>query len=226
MVNSFTRYLKRKLFSANPEIYPVSDVFGIDRGTPIDRFFIEKFLEENKSHIKGKVLEIAESTYSKSFGSDIESFEILHSVKDTPNATIIGDLSNPEALPANRVDCFICTQTYNFIYDFRSAVKGSWQLLKPGGVLLATVAGITQISSYDRDRWGDYWRFTTQSAQKTFDDVFGENNVIIDYYGNCYAATNFLRGLSVEEVKKETLLMKVPEYPVIITIIAKKTGNL
>ena len=46
---------------------PVSKVFGLDRGIPIDRYYIEQFLEQNKSFIKGAVLEIAESTYSKKF---------------------------------------------------------------------------------------------------------------------------------------------------------------
>ena len=46
-------------------IVPVSKVFGLDMGTPIDRIYIEDFLYQNSNHIKGVVCEIAEKTYSK-----------------------------------------------------------------------------------------------------------------------------------------------------------------
>jgi hypothetical protein len=220
--NALSKYFRRKTYFGDSETQPVSDKFGVDRGTPIDRYFIEQFLQQNSRYIKGSVLEIAESTYSKRFGSAVTSYEVLHAANDNPNATIVGDLSQPQTLPTNTVDCFICTQTFNFIYNFQDAIKGAWQLLKPGGVLIATVAGVTQISRYDMDRWGDYWRFTTASAKKAFGDVFGEQNVTIDYHGNCYTAVCFLRGLCLEEIKKENLLAKAPDYPVIITILAQK----
>ena len=220
---TFLQALRRKLNPANPEQFePVSKVFGMDRGTPVDRYYIEKFLEENKQYIKGKVLEIADSTYSRKFGSDVISFEILHATGDNPKATITGDLTKIETLPSGNVDCFICTQTFNFIYNFQDAIKGAYHLLKPGGILLATVAGITQISGYDMQRWGDYWRFTTASAQKAFEESFKPGNISVDYYGNCYVATSFLKGLCVEELKKEYLDMKAADYPVIVTIVAKK----
>lgn len=215
--------LRRKLNPAHQEqVEPVSAVFGIDRGTPIDRYYIQKFLEENKQYIKGTVLEIAESTYSRKYGTGITSFEVLHASSDNPQATITGDLTKPETLPTGSIDCFICTQTFNFIYNFQDAIKGAYHLLKPGGVLLATVAGITQISGYDMQRWGDYWRFTTASAKKAFEDSFTPGDITIDFYGNCYAATNFLKGLCAEELKKEYLDKKAADYPVIITIVAKK----
>jgi SAM-dependent methyltransferase len=167
-------------------------------------------------------LEIAESTYSKRYGSDIASFEVLHVTADNPRATIIGDLVDIRTLPHNHIDCFICTQTFNFIYNFHDAIKGAFHILKPGGVLLATVAGISQISAYDMQRWGDYWRFTTLSAQKAFEEVFGPGYVEIDYYGNCLAATSFLRGIAAEELDKGKLDIKNPDYQLTITIVARK----
>jgi ubiquinone/menaquinone biosynthesis C-methylase UbiE len=223
IITTLLQALRRKLNPANPEQFePVSKVFGIDRGTPVDRYYIEKFLEQNKQYIKGKVLEIAESTYSRKYGTDITSFEVLHASNDNPKATITGDLTKIETLPGNSIDCFICTQTFNFIYNFQDAIKGAYHLLKPGGVLLATVAGITQISGYDMQRWGDYWRFTTASAKKAFEESFNPGDITIEYYGSYYAASNFLKGLCTEELKKEYLDKKAADYPVIITIVAKK----
>lgn len=203
-------------------IKPVSKVFGLDRGTPIDRYYIEKFLYKNKAYVKGKVLEIAESTYSKKFDGGVTSFEILHVDDSNKKATIIGDLTKIETLPSNNIDCFICTQTLNFIYNYQDAVKGIHHLLKPGGVVLATLAGISQISRYDMDRWGDYWRFTTFSAQKIFSEVFGEDNIKIDFYGNVLSSISFLEGLAIDELSKEELDFKDNDYQMLITVIAKK----
>ncbi len=203
-------------------VEPISRVFGLDRGTPIDRYYIEDFLSKNKDLIKGAALEIAESTYSKKYGSHVDSFEVLHATDDNPAATIIGDLTDPATLPANKIDCFICTQTLNFIFDYDKAIQGTRHLLKEGGFVLATVSGISQISRYDMDRWGDYWRFTTLSMKKAFEKVYGENNVEVDYYGNVLSAIAFLTGVSGEELNEEELFFKDQDYQVTITVKAQK----
>src|SRR5689334_6717590 len=203
---------------------PVGRLFGRERGTPIDRYYIERFLDQQRERIRGTVLEVGESTYSRRFGGEKATrFEILH-VYQTPDATIVGDLAYPASLPDGRIDCFICTQTFNFIFDVGAAVRGAHRLLAPGGVLLATMAGISQISVGDAERWGDFWRFTVQSAQRAFGEVFGDSNVSVEYAGNVYAATSLLRGIALEEVATERLDVKAPEYPVVILVVARKPG--
>jgi hypothetical protein len=226
MIKKSLQILKRNLskpkgidFDAE---FPVSDFFGDDRGKPIDRYYIENFLESKKHLITGNVLEVAESTYSKRFGQQPQSIDVLHYEAGSAGVTIVGDLSKPETLPENKFDCFICTQTFHVIYKYMHAIEGAYKMLKPGGTLLATLSGIAQISRYDMDRWGDYWRFTTLSAKLSFEEIFGVSNVDADYYGNCYAAINFLRGISVEEVTVSKLDSKDPNYPVIVTIVATK----
>lgn len=202
-------------------LQPLSTTFGFDRGTPVDRYYIEQFLKANTSHISGSVLEIAESKYSRQFGQGVHTYEVLH-MKQKPQVTIVGDLTNPGSLPENRIDCFICTQTFNFIYDFKLAIAGAYYLLKPGGVLLATLAGITQLSATDMKQWGDYWRFTTQSAAKAFGEVFGEENIEVSSSGNVLTCTAILQGIVTEELTTAELDFNDPVYPVIITIKAKK----
>lgn len=201
---------------------PVSTVFAFDRGTPIDRIYIEDFLKKNSALIYGSTLEIAENTYSQKFGANIKTFEILNRT-ESPNATIIGDLTDIKTLPGNRIDCFICTQTLNFIYDYKEAIKGAHHLLKKNGVILASVSGISQISAYDMDRWGDYWRFTTLSIKRVFAEVFGEENVEVDFYGNVLSSVAFLEGISAEELTMEELFYKDANYQLTIVVKAKKT---
>lgn len=204
---------------------PISRKFGFDRGQPIDRYYIEKFLSDNSRYIKGTVLEVAEDTYTKQFGKDVSESLILHATGIPDKNCIVADLTKVDALPENIVDCFICTQTFNFIYDFKEAINGAYKILKPGGVLLATVSGISQISRYDMERWGDYWRFTTLSAEKAFGEIFDEENVKVDSFGNCFSACSFLKGMASHELSRKQLEAKDPDYQMSITIVATKTGS-
>ena len=216
------RLIKKPNWHNLRRVEPISRVFGFDRGTPIDRVYIEHFLNLNKQFIQGTICEIGDDIYSKKFGSNIRKIEVLNYTPDNPKATIIGDLSKIDSLPSNTIDCFICTQTLNFIYDVKSAVSGIFHMLKEGGVVLATVSGISQISRYDMDRWGDYWRFTDLSAKKVFEEVFGVGNVEVDTYGNVLAAIAFLHGISAEELTEEELFFKDKDYQLTITIKAVK----
>lgn len=201
---------------------PISSSFGIDRGTPIDRYYIQQFLQENSHLIQGTVLEIADSYYSKRYGGEkVNRFEVLYFSPANSDATIIGDLTDKSTLPMNMADCFICTQTFNFIFDVQKAVEGAYHLLKPGGILLASVAGIIQISRYDMDRWGDYWRFTNLSIHKLLEPVFPEFEV--QTRGNVLAAISLLQGVCVEDLPDKALLnVHDSDYQVLITVVAKK----
>jgi SAM-dependent methyltransferase len=202
---------------------PVSRLFGLDRGTPINRYYIEKFLAARAGLIRGRVLEIGDSEYSRRYGgSRVAKFDVLHATKDNPAATIVGDLTDPASLPAAAFDCFICTQTFDCIFDLQKAVLGAHHLLKPGGVLLATVSGISQVSRYDMDRWGEYWRFTTASLTRLFEPVFS-GGVEVESFGNVLAATAFLQGIVLEDLPDSALLDdNDPDYQLLLTLVARK----
>ena len=204
-------------------VTPVSRVFGADRGQPIDRYYIESFLEKYCEDIQGCVLEIGDPSYTTQFGGGrVSSSDVLHAQAGNELATLVGDLATGEGIPENRFDCMILTQTFPFIYEMREAIRNSYKALRPGGVLLVTLPGISQISRYDMDRWGDYWRFTSASCDRLFGDVFGENNVDVATHGNVLTACAFLHGLATHELKKEELDHVDPDYQVLITIRAQK----
>jgi hypothetical protein len=241
--------LYRKVdWNDNTRIEPVSRIFGIDRGQPVDRYYIEKYLNHHREMIRGQILEVGEERYSRQFADQPGSclFETIHfgerekprvsggdtiskstGVKDQAGSTsFTGDLTDTATLPAGRYDCFICTQTYNFIFDVQKAIAGACHLLKEGGVVLATVAGISQVSRYDMDRWGDYWRFTGRSALQLFETEFGKGQVEVVTYGNVLAAKAFLDGLATGDLPDLALLDEPdPDYPVIIGIRAIKRSN-
>lgn len=219
--------LIRVLFKVNWKnlriLSPISNVFGVDRGKPIDRYFIENFLDDRKDLIKGVVLEIGDNKYTKMFGFKVTKSEVLtYNIDDSSKNVIIGDLTKYDNLQNDKYDCIILTQTLNFIYDYKKAILGVYHLLKEGGSVLVTSSGISQISEYDNERWGDFWRFTENGLMKSFEEVFPKENIIIKSYGNVLSSISYLHGISSEELTEKELGYNDPNYPLLITLIAKK----
>jgi SAM-dependent methyltransferase len=209
-------------FGSLGRVNPISHEFGFDRGHCIDRFYIEDFLSTNANDIQGRVLEIADNAYTKQFGGDrVTHSDVLH-VKGTPDATIVADLTSADNIPSNSFDCMIITQTLQFVYDTRAAIATIHRLLKPGGVLLTTFPGISQISRVDMDQWGEYWRFTTMSAKRLFAEQFGDAAVSVKAYGNVFAAVALLHGLAQEDIELAKLKPHDPDYEVLVTVRAVK----
>ena len=214
-------------FGSLRRLTPVSRIFGLDRGQCIDRYYIEEFLDHHADDIRGHVLEIGDDTYTRKFGGErLTKSSVLHVWNDNPKATIVADLTGEEGhIPSNTFDCIICIQTLQCIYDVRAAVQTLYRILKPGGVVLATFSGISQISRYDMDRWGEYWRFTTLSARRLFEEGFAAPNVSVDSYGNVLTAIAFLHGIAAQELRREELEYRDHDYEVLIAVRAQKPGT-
>ena len=224
VVAAVRRRSRAKLLTS---VDPISRCFGLDRGgTPIDRYYIATFLDRHTDDIRGRVLEIGDRGYSKRFGGNrITRSDVLHVDDRQPDVTIVGDLVTGRGVPEAAFDCFICTQTLMFTYDVRAAIATLHRALKPGGVALVTLAGISQICRFDMDRWGDFWRFTSMAARRLFADAFGENNLTMNVYGNSFAAISLLQGLKTEELTREELDRPDRDYEVIIAVRAVKAAD-
>ena len=205
-------------FGSLRRVTPISRTFGFDRGQPIDRFYIERFLAAQAIDIRGTVLEIGDNTYTLKFGRDrVMTSDVLHVGTGHPGATIVADLANADGMSSDTFDCIICTQTLQFIFGVRRAMGTLHRLLKPGGVVLMTVPGISQISRFDMDRWGEYWRFTTLSTRRLCEEVFPPANVSVEAHGNVLTAIAFLHGLASEELRPEELDHHDADYELLIT---------
>jgi hypothetical protein len=204
---------------------PVSRIFGFDRGKPVDRWYIERFLSAHAGDVRGRVLEVAETTYTQWYGGDdVTRSDVLYAAPGNPAATVVGNLATGEGLPLEAYDCFIMTQTLQVIYDVAAAVHGTRKVLAPNGVLLATVPGISQISREDRRDWGDWWRFTSDSARRLFSEAYGAENVEVEAHGNVLSAACFLYGLAAPELSEEELAHRDPDFELLMTIRAVKRG--
>jgi SAM-dependent methyltransferase len=201
---------------------PIDPNWGFERGMPIDRFYVERFLGAHAGDIRGRVLEIGAPDYTRRFGTEVERVDVLHAREGNPEATIVADLTDAPHVPSDAFDCAIVPQTLQYVYDVRAALATLERVLAPGGVLLATVPGITRISAIDDELWGEWWHYTARSARRLAEEAFGEGAVRVETYGNVLAAAGFLYGLAASDLDEEELAATDPLYEVILGIRAVK----
>ena len=204
---------------------PISREFGLDRGRPIDRYYIEGFVARNAEDIGGRVLEIKDSGFTRKYGGErVTESDVLDVDENNRRATIVADLTRADNVPSDTFDCIICTQTLHFIYDIGSAVRTLLRILKPGGTLLATFPGIGQTSCQRLDE-RYCWALSTLAAGRLFEEAFPGANFEIEAHGNVLAAVAFLEGLAVRELSKEELDHHDPDYELLISVRAIKPGD-
>lgn len=220
-----TNYTPRPGFVRDGDFHrvtPFSYDFGYDRGGPIDRVYIESFLDANRKWITGTVLEIGDNEYTMRFGgANVAKSDILHVDSSNAKATYIGDITHIPQIPSEKFDCIIFTQTLHLIYDFKSALNTCHRILKPGGSLLLTVPGISHI---DYGEWRDFWlwSFTDKAIRRLLLENFREDAIEVRSYGNVYVSAAFLYGMGLPECKKEFLTYNDPSYQLIVSARATK----
>jgi glycosyltransferase involved in cell wall biosynthesis/SAM-dependent methyltransferase len=198
---------------------PIDRQFGYGRGLPIDRYYIERFLAQHADDVQGRVLEVADDTYTRRFGGDRVTRRDVLDVRPNPSATIAADLTCSGSFPPGAFDCVILTQTLHLIYDVRSALRTVFTTLRPGGVALITAPGISHMAD---PRWRDswFWGFTSQSLGRLVREVFPAADVELESHGNVLAAIAFLEGLAVSELTPEELDGRDPDYELVVTVRA------
>jgi SAM-dependent methyltransferase len=209
-------------FGSLRRLTPVSNVFGYDRGSPIDRYYIESFLRQHADSIHGHALEIGDDTYSRQFGGrNITHQDVLHVVPGFPGATIIADIADAPEIPSATFDCINFTQTLQYMFNPHAAIATLWRILKPGGSVLATVPGVSRILRDQADKESDCWRFTEFSVKRLFRESFGDY-FTVQTYGNVLSTVAFMEGLASFELRKEELEYRDPDYQIVIAVHAMR----
>jgi len=204
---------------------PVSRNWGLERGRPIDRHYIEGFVAGHAGDIRGAVLEVLDDGLTRRFGGDrVECSDVLDIDMDNRRATVVADLRDAHQIAGDTYDCFILTQTLHVIDDIGAAIAEARRVLKPGGVLLATLPCLSMLAP-DGGPGSDYWRVTAAGARTLFEKVFPPGALEIRSRGNVLAATAFLHGLSCDEVDVRELDEDDPAYPLLVTVRAVKEGQ-
>ena len=202
---------------------PVSREWGYDRGEPVDRRYIDEFLASHSSDVSGAVLEVQEDDFSRAYGgARVTEYSVLDIDAGNRRATVLADLRHCPDIPADRFDCVILTQTLHVIDDMAAALGECYRILKPGGVLLATVPAASRVClEYGEE--GDFWRATPAGARALFRFAFTPAHLSTTSFGNILTNTAFLHGLAASEITEPEFAASDPYFPALTGIRARKT---
>lgn len=200
---------------------PLSDHHGFDRGTPVDRRYIEAFLDERRGAIRGSVLEVEDDSYTARFGSDrVSDSTVVDIDRANHRATLIIDLEQPHSLPAAAYDCIILTQTLHLLRRPGRCVDNCYRALRPAGVLLATAPSVSRLSPTYPD--ADYWRFTPAGIAELFARHW-PGDFTAHALGNLGSCIGFLLGAAVEDLAEKVFDRHDPRFPLTVAVEAHKT---
>ena len=138
----------------------------------------------------------------------------------------MADLADAPQIGEALFDCIILTQTLHLIYNAPSAVRTLHRILKPDGVLLMTVPGISLVPT--QSVWGHtwYWAFTELAVRRMLGEAFGGQRMDVQSYGNVLSVVAFLHGLAAQELATRELDAVDTDYPLIIAARAMKAGEV
>jgi SAM-dependent methyltransferase len=193
----------------------------------VDRHYIEAFLRHHARDMRGRVLEVGDDRYARMFGRDgLDGVSVLNLVATGVANEIVDDLAHPRHLSPETFDCVICVQTLHLIYELTTAIETLAGILRPDGVLLATVPGISQVSSEPGQPWRDHWRLTCAAVSRAFGDVFGAENVSVRGYGNVLTSIAFLHGIAAEELTPNELGFRDAAYDLLVGVRARRKPSV
>lgn len=199
------------------DVHPLDRHYGMGRGVPIARSYINRYMSGIAGCVRGRVLEFGAPTYSAAFDCTSETI----SIDESDQPTLLMDICDPAVvrLKGGSYDFIICTSVLHLVPDPRQAVDNMHDLLKPGGTLLLAEKMISIV-----DPWLsaiDKWRFTPTGLRALL-ARFSE--VKVEAFGNLYTMCAYLSGMAVHEVPQEKLDYHDPSYP-IISIASASTAR-
>lgn len=189
-----------------------------DRGTPIDRWYIERYLTSHAADVSGLVLEVKSDGYASRFGA--ANVDVVDIDPSNSRATVVGDLCDPATLASGRYDAAIVTQTLQYLVVPAAGIRNLAASLRPGGVLLLTVPCVSRL--YDP---GDRWRWTpTGLRELLIDAVPAGSDIEVIGMGNALAGRAFLFGLAAEDLVPTALSFEEDDCPLIICARVRVPG--
>lgn len=203
-------------------VTPFSTCFGFDRGTPIDRYYVDQFFAEWRADITGDVLEVQLPGVTRRYGHELARTDTVD-IDPGASPTYLCDLAASErVIPTDSYDCFILPNTLSLLRDLDGCLRQALRIVKPGGVILSTVAAIGQLD----DGGIDYWRMTPHGWREVAARVWPGCEVSVHGYGNCLAATAAVQGLAAEELTAAELDVADTRHPVLVGIRCRKAKTL
>jgi hypothetical protein len=193
---------------------PVSPYWGSERGTPVDRPYIDSFFAANADAIRGRVLEVRDAGYTTRHGRGVTSIDLVDIDPRNDSATIIADLADEGSLPSSSFDCAVIAQTLVYARDPFATVANVWQSIAPGGTLLLTTPALARVDPAAMD--DDRWHLTVAGLREVVRRACPEGSATVSGFGNPVTAIAFLEGIAAEELTAAELAATHPSFPIVV----------
>lgn len=203
-------------------VAPIGAGQSVPPARRIDAHYTAAFLAEQAHYVRGEVLEISDGAYAKTIG--MGRVKSVTRLIPGNQAIALVDHLNTDHLPDASFDCILLLQTLHRIYDLAATVQTLHRLLKPGGVLLLTAPGVGLVKANATAAAG-YWAFTERTLRLLFEPAFGAEQLQVSTHGNVLAAMAWLHGLPADQLDAAELEVQDPQYPLLLTLRAIKSGS-
>lgn len=132
------------------------------------------FFRDNLDKLGGAVLEVGAYNVNGSL-KEIVPHRIGTDMRAGPEVDLVCRAENLlEHFAPGSFDAVISTETLEHVKDWRGAVRGMWDVLKPDGWLIVTMASVNKGRHAYPD---DYWRMLPEHVAKVFPDAKDIGNV-------------------------------------------------
>lgn len=196
---------------------PFSSTFGFERGTPVDRHYLHRFLNQNRALITGDVLEIQTDSYTRRYGQQVRRSATVDIIP-LFQPTYLCDLAHCEhTVPSAAFDCVLLPNTLQHLRELDLCLANIRRIARPGGSVLASAAGLLPLTG----DVPDLWRFSPDGWREKLAHAWPGISITVAGHGNCLASVASQLGLALEELTDAELDANDPRFPVLTTILCR-----
>jgi Methyltransferase domain len=195
---------------------PFCPNYGYSRGTPIDRYYLDRFIRDVRSQIVGTTLEIGghpanRETYKLESVTEYCTMDL----QQKSGAHLLGDVHSKRAFGSRSFNSVILFNVLEHCARPWIVAENIHRWLKPEGKVFCMVPNAQRIH---RDPL-DCWRILPDAFAIIFG---GYSESTITSYGNLLTTIAAMSGIAAEELDEKDLAEKNNEYPVISCVVARK----
>lgn len=205
---------------------------GKSNGLSVIRYYWADFLEKQRGDIRGRALEIGETTTIRHYGGDaVQQADAMDLAAHSPEVRVVADLGRADHVPGDAYDCFVNQFTTAVIYDIDAALYHAVRLLKPGGVLLINFWCVDFYLHRGLDMgtgaplYMHHWFTPIQVEDMLRRLGLGADDYAVTVYGNLLTRMAFLLNLPANELTPHELDHADPGQPLLICVrVVKPAG--
>lgn len=197
---------------------PFCPQFGSLRGTPIDRYYLDKFIAEIREEVVGNTLEIGGKKDNRLLYGVNKAAPYLTMDLAGKGLDIIGDAHDISAVEKGSLDSVIIFNVLEHCQRPWVVVDNIYEWLKDNGQVFCMVPNAQRVHNFPKD----YWRIFPDAIDSLF-ARFPHRKLYI--YGNPLTTIASYMGVAAEELKAEELDAAQENYPVASCIHARKAAR-